>query len=116
MSSDINVKELKQLLRQREEDGILTFVSGMMLGLLGGAVIGLLVAPKSGQALRSGTYKALSKLPDRVNEAEVRTKDLIDKTRHKVENQMGKVRKEREADRMAKVKRAEELASGYEFN
>jgi gas vesicle protein len=113
-------KELKHALHQREDDGIMTFVTGLLLGLLGGTIVGLLFAPRSGQALRVGTYRVLRDLPGRVNDeftiSGTRTRDLIDKTRHNIESQVGKARRDRKADQMAKAKRAEELASGYEFN
>ena len=103
-----------------DDDGIFAFIAGILLGLMGGAIVGLLLAPKSGNEFRTGTYKALKELPSRVNDEftrdGTRTRDLIDKTRYNIENQVGKVRNDRKADRMAKAKRAEELASGYEFN
>ena len=103
-----------------EDDGIFTFVASLMLGLLGGTLAGILLAPKSGDELREDAYRLARTLPKRVNDELANpgtcTRTFIDKTRHRIEDRVGKVKKDREADRMAKAKRAEELASGYEFN
>ncbi len=102
------------------DDGIFTFLAGMTLGVLGGAVAGLLFAPKSGDELRADTQNFVRTLPNRVNDElsnpNTRTREFIDKTRYNIESQVGKVKKDREAGRMAKAKQAEELAAGYEFN
>jgi gas vesicle protein len=102
------------------DDGIFTFVAGLTLGLLGGTLAGILFSPKSGDELRADAYRVARALPGRVNNEltnpGTRTRTFIDKTRHRIEDRVGKVKKDLEADRMAKAKRAEELASGYEFN
>lgn len=104
---------------KQNDDGIFTFLAGMTLGVFGGALAGLLFAPKSGDELRADTQEFVRHLPGRVNEElrnpNTRTREFIDKTRYSIESQVGKVKKGRDADRMAKAKRAEELASGYEF-
>jgi gas vesicle protein len=92
----------------------------MALGMLGGGLAGILFAPKSGDELRADANAFMRSLPSRVNEElsnpRTRTREFIDKTRYSIENQVGKVKKDRAAGRMAKAKEAEELASGYEFN
>ena len=102
------------------DDGIYTFLAGMALGMLGGGLAGILFAPKSGDELRADANAFVRSLPSRVNEElsnpHTRTREFIDKTRYSIENQVGKVKKDRAAGRMAKAKEAEELASGYEFN
>ncbi|HEY9687196.1 MAG TPA: YtxH domain-containing protein [Coleofasciculaceae cyanobacterium] len=104
---------------RQNDDGIFAFLAGMFLGLFGGVLAGLLFAPKSGDELRGDAQKFVSTLPSRVNQElsnpNTRTREFIDKTRYSIESQVGKVKKDRDADRMAKAKRAEELASGYEF-
>lgn len=105
---------------RQDGDGIFTFVAGMTVGLLGGAVAGLLLAPKSGEELRADAQTFIRNLPNRVNDElnnpNTRTREFIAKTRYNIENQVGKVKKDREADRLAKAKNAEELAAGYDFN
>lgn len=102
------------------DDGIFTFLAGMALGMLGGGLAGILFAPKSGDELRADANAFMRSLPSRVNEElsnpRTRTREFIDKTRYSIENQVGKVKKDRAAGRMAKAKEAEELASGYDFN
>ncbi|MCE3235445.1 MAG: hypothetical protein K0Q50_1625 [Vampirovibrio sp.] len=102
------------------DDGIFTFLAGMALGMLGGGLMGILFAPKSGDELRADANAFVRSLPSRVNEEfsnpHTRTREFIDKTRYSIENQVGKVKKDRAADRMAKAKHAEEIASGYDFN
>lgn len=105
---------------REDGDGIFTFLAGMTLGMLGGAVAGLLFAPKSGDELRADAQDFIRTLPGRVNDElrnpNTRTREFIDKTRYNIEAQVGKVKRNREADRQAKAKHAEELAAGYEFN
>ena len=102
------------------DDGIFSFLAGMTLGMIGGGLAGLLFAPKSGDELREDVHGFVRNLPSRVNEElsnpNARTREFIDKTRYSIETQVGKVKKDREADRMAKAKRAEEMASGYDYN
>lgn len=106
--------------KKEDGDGLLTFLAGMALGMLGGGLMGVLFAPKSGDELRADANAFVRSLPSRVNEEfnnpNAKTREFIDKTRYSIENQVGKVKKDRDADRMAKAKRAEELASGYDFN
>ena len=101
-------------------DGIFTFLAGMALGMIGGGIAGILFAPKSGDELRADANAFVRSLPGRVNDElhnpNAKTREFIEKTRYNIESQVGKVRKDRDADRMAKAKRAEEIASGYEFN
>jgi gas vesicle protein len=101
-------------------DGILLFLAGMALGMVGGSLAGVLFAPKSGDELRADANAFVRGLPGRMNNElknpSARTREFIDKTRYSIENQVGKAKKDRDADRMARAKKAEELASGFEFN
>ena len=102
------------------DDSIVTFLAGMALGVIGGGLVGILFAPKSGDELRGDAHIFMRSLPSRVNEEfknpNAKTREFIDKTRYGIENQVGKVKKDRDAGRMAKAKHAEELATGYDFN
>jgi gas vesicle protein len=102
------------------DDGIFTFLAGMALGMLGGGLMGILFAPKSGDELRADANAFVRNLPSRVNEEfsnpNTRTREFIEKTRYSIENQVGKVKKDRQAGRMAKAKEAEEMATGYDYN
>ena len=105
---------------RQNDDGIFLFLAGMTLGLFTGGLLGLLFAPKSGDELREDAARIAKTLPGKINDElknpHGKTREFIDKTRVSIENQVGKVAQNREADRMAKAKRAEELASGYDFN
>lgn len=105
---------------RENEDGIFTFLAGMVFGIVGGVLAGLLFAPKSGDELRADAQDFVRALPERLNDElnnpNTRAREFIEKTRYSIENQVGKVKRERDADRMAKAKQAEEMASGYEFN
>jgi gas vesicle protein len=102
------------------DDGILTFLAGMALGMIGGGLAGIMLAPKSGDELRSDANAFVRSLPSRMNEEfknpNAKTREFIDKTRYSIENQVGKVKKDRDAGRMAKAKEAEEIATGYDYN
>lgn len=106
--------------KDNHDDGIFTFLAGMTLGMLGGAVAGILFAPKSGDELRADAQEFVKTLPGKVNDElrnpNTRTREFIEKTRYSIENQVGKVKKDRSARSMAKAKEAEELASGYDYN
>ncbi len=110
----------RENISRNDSDDIFIFITGMAVGMLGGAIVGLLFAPKSGDRLRGDTQRFVQGLPKRVDDefrnSNTKTREFIDKTRYNIESQVGKVKKERDADRMAKAKRAEEIAGGYEFN
>lgn len=102
------------------DDGIAAFMLGLLAGLAGGAVLGVLFAPKSGEEMREDlgdlTQNLPKKLNDEINNPQSKAREFIDRTRYNIESQVDKVKKDIEADRMARAKRAEETASGYEYN
>jgi gas vesicle protein len=105
--------------QQDRQESTFSFIAGLMLGLLGGGMLGLLFAPKSGDELRSDINEFVKELPDKLNDEfrnpNTRTREFIAKTRYNIETQVGKVKRDMQADRMAKAKLAEEMASGYEY-
>jgi gas vesicle protein len=110
----------RESMHRSDSDGIFTFIAGMTFGILGGVLGGILFAPKSGDELRADAHVFARNLPTRVNNElrnpNTRTREFIDKTRYNIESQVGKVKKDRNADRQARAKRAEELATGYDYN
>ena len=103
------------------DDDISSFMLGLVAGLAGGALAGILLAPKSGDELREDINDLAQKLPKRLNDEignpQGRARSFIDRTRYNIESQVDKVKKDIEADRMARAKQAEEMASGgYEYN
>lgn len=105
---------------REKSDGIFSFVMGLTAGLLGGAVLGLLFAPKSGDELREDLQDMARKLPDKINDEiknpKGKTREFIEKTKYNIESQIDQAKQGREASRQAKAKQAEELSSGYEYH
>ena len=105
---------------KQSEDSLVPFVLGLVAGAIGGAVVALLLAPKSGEELRENMQDYLSHIPDKIDDElknpQGKTREFIDRTRYNIENTVDKVRAERKADRLSKARQAEEMASGYEFN
>jgi len=106
--------------RSNGDDDIATFLIGLSIGLVGGLLTALFITPKAGSEVREGVSRAFRELPDRVNDeltsSSVKTKELLDKTRQNIEDQIDRSRRDRTADKMAKAKNAEELATGYDYN
>ncbi len=104
---------------QEKDDSTLAYLLGLGIGLAGGALLGLLYAPKSGHESREELKDFVLHMPDRVNNElttqDSRTRRFIDKTRYNIEHQVDRVKHDLKADQMARAKRAEEMASGYEY-
>jgi gas vesicle protein len=96
-----------------ESDGYLSFGVGMLLGMGIGAVLGLLLTPKSGQQMRSDIRSMANELPSNVNQNLDNTKDramsLIDKTKYNFEKQVKQIDDAIRAGKMAAAKKREEL-------
>jgi gas vesicle protein len=103
----------------RESDGTLKFIVGLMAGAAVGGVLGLLFAPKKGSALREDIREFVSNLPEKVEEdirnPEGKTRSLINRTKIGLENQVDKVSKNIQANKMAEAKKREEMASGLDY-
>lgn len=99
-------------------DGIFAFLTGFLLGTLGGAVVGLLWAPKSGAELRDDVWDLASTATDKMREdihnPYGKTRGFIDKTRYRIEDGLDRVSQSRNAQRLAEAKRREAEASGDE--
>ena len=106
---------------REHNDGIAEFLLGMILGVAGGALLGILFAPKSGQETRQDVRAFFEDLPDKVKDdmqnPEGKTRGFFGKTLLKLEDQVGKVNKAIRAGKMAEAKKREEIASGgYTYN
>jgi gas vesicle protein len=93
---------------------------GLFLGLLGGALAGILFAPKPGKELQDDLQKFAKELPEEMNErwsrSKVQYKDLAARTKYGIEDQLEKRALRKRARRMAEAKRREELEAGaYEY-
>ena len=96
-----------------ESDGYVSFGVGLLFGMGVGAVLGLLLAPKSGTMLRSELCTMAHSVPDNVNQTLDDTKDkcsnMIDRTRYSIEKQVNKFNNALKAGKMASAKKREEL-------
>lgn len=96
-----------------ESEGYLSFGVGLIFGMGLGAAIGLLVAPKSGQELRSELNQLAHEFPQSFNTNLDDTKEVchgyIDKVRYTIEKQIRQVGEAFKAGRMAAAKKREQL-------
>jgi gas vesicle protein len=105
---------------REQNDGIFEFLMGMTLGIIGGGLVGILLAPKPGHELREEAQAYLKELPGKVKtdiqDPEGKTRSFFSKTILNLENQVGRVNRAIRAGKMAEAKKREELDSGYSYN
>jgi gas vesicle protein len=96
-----------------ESESYLSFGIGVLLGMGVGAAIGILIAPKSGEDMRSDLRDMAKNMPGNVNLNMDDTKDkamnFIDKTRFGFEKQIKEIDDAIKAGKMAAAKKREEL-------
>lgn len=104
--------------QHQNDDGIIFFLVGLFAGAVGGAILGLLFAPKTGRELRGDLQAYATHLPDKINDElknpQGKTREFFDRTRYSIENQVERIKSDRQAGKLAKAKKAEEFASGQE--
>lgn len=93
---------------------------GLILGLLGGALAGILFAPKPGKELQDDVQRFVNRLPESMEDGLSRSKtqysELVDKTKQRIEVKLDQRAQRKQALRMAEAKRREELEAGvYEY-
>jgi gas vesicle protein len=93
-----------------------SLLAGLLLGGLAGALAGILYAPKSGSELREDLGALPKKLNDELTAPEGKARKLMTKTKLNLENKVEQVSDAIQARKMAKAKRLEDMASGYDFN
>ncbi len=98
-------------------DSIGSFLLGFMAGAAGGALMGVLFAPKSGDEFREDLQDRLTDFPDKITKdiSDPKARQFIDRTRHNIESRVEQVRANRRAERLARAKEAEQAASGYDY-
>ena len=105
---------------QQQRDGIVEFLTGMILGCLAGGVLALLFAPKSGAGTRTSVKGWVSSLPEKLGnemkDDDSTTRTWLEKTRLGLNTRVSKISQNREASRLAEAKQREEEASGFELN
>jgi gas vesicle protein len=99
-----------------QDNGFFTFLSGIVLGVVGGSVLGLLFSPKSGDEIRQDFNTLVQSFPEKMSQELQSPKSFIEKTKCKIENRVDKVKEDRAASRLAKAKAEEMASSGYELN
>ncbi|MEW5818890.1 MAG: YtxH domain-containing protein [Cyanobacteriota bacterium] len=96
-----------------ESDGYISFGVGLVFGMGIGAALGLLLAPKSGNEIRTNLKNIAHDLPGNLNQTMDDTKDkcesFIDKTRYSIEKKFSKIDNAIRAGKMAAAKQSEEL-------
>jgi gas vesicle protein len=101
--------------RQSDSSGLSDFLFGLFLGLLGGVVLGILYAPKSGEATRGNVWRVTRTVSGRVRDdfrnPYGKTRRFIDKTRYNLESRIERVNTAIQAGRMADAKRRERNAA-----
>lgn len=100
-----------------DSDGSLSFGVGFIFGVGLGAILGLLIAPKSGAELRTELKSMANDLPDNLNTGLDDTKDkccsYVDNVRYNVEKQFKQINDSIKAGKMAAAKKKEELEEGF---
>jgi gas vesicle protein len=93
-----------------------TWIIGLMLGLIGGASIAVLFAPKSGTEIRGKLKDTAKDLPDRMSELVDDSLDLyasgVNYMQLVMEEQTMRVRRAVAAGKLAAAKKREELEMG----
>jgi len=92
---------------------------GVLLGLLGGAVFGILYAPKAGQELQTDIQDFVTQLPGGLNQglskSKVKYKELVGKTKEGITVQLEQRKQQKRAARMAKAKHREAVEAGFDL-
>jgi gas vesicle protein len=102
------------------DDSILGFVFGLLVGLLGATVAGILYAPKRGTQTRDDVWLFTRTLTGKVSKdiknPYGRTRGFFDKTRFRVENRIDRVTDSILAGKLKRAKRLEDSENGYDYH
>ncbi len=103
----------------KNSDDTSTFGVGILLGVLAGAIAGVLLSPKPGEEMRDDLQKVADKLsqkePIEVSRTKKITSDTIVKMQYILETQFTRVLDAVKAGKMVTAKRREELDSDYRY-
>lgn len=99
-----------------ESDGYISFGVGLLFGVSIGAILGLLLTPKSGKEMRSDLCQLTKEVPEVISSGVDNTKDkcsdMIDKARYVLDKQIHNINDSLKAGKMAAAKKREELEDG----
>ncbi len=102
----------------KDSDNAVVFGVGIILGVLTGAVIGVLTAPKSGEEVRQKIKDTVdiysSKKCDEIAKTRIASVNMIKKMGFTIEKQLNRLNDAVKAGRMAAAKRKEENNTEYE--
>ena len=103
-----------------KENDSLCFGIGIMVGVIGGVVAGVLLAPKKGEDSCKDVKCVIENLVEtqapRVREAKKQALEAIDLVKYRIENQIKKIKNAAKSDRLEKAKQLEDANSDYDIN
>ncbi len=92
---------------------------GILLGLMGGAIFGILYARKPGKELQTDIHQFVNHLPDELNsglsKSKVKYKEIVGKTKDGIADQLEQRKQNQRAQKMAQAKRREITEAGLDF-
>ncbi len=102
----------------KDSDNAVVFGVGIIFGVLAGALIGVLTAPKSGEEVRQKIKDTVDVYSNKKCDELVKTKtasvNMIKKMGYTIEKQLNRLNEAVKAGRMAAAKRKEENSTEYE--
>lgn len=103
-----------------KENDSLCFGIGIMVGVIGGVVAGVLLAPKKGEESCKDVKCAIENLVEtqapKVKEAKKQALEAIDLVKYRIENQIKKIKNAVKSEKMEKAKQLEDANSDYDIN
>ncbi len=103
-----------------KENDSLCFGIGIMVGVIGGVVAGVLLAPKKGEDSCKDVKCVIENLVEtqapKVREAKKQALEAIDLVKYRIENQIKKFKNAAKSDRLEKAKQLEDANSDYDIN
>ena len=103
-----------------KENDSLCFGIGIMVGVIGGVVAGVLLAPKKGEDSCKDVKCVIENLVEtqapKVREAKKQALEAIDLVKYRIENQIKKIKNAVKSEKMEKAKQLEDANSDYDIN
>ena len=100
--------------RHDDCDSSIDLLMGLCFGLLGGSVLALLFAPRSGSETREFIKENIKDLPQKMDKSIGESKDLFDRAKMGIENQLDMQRRRKAARIAGEARKREEQDAGIE--